>query len=189
MLRQEGRRDSNLVIHGIITEGGLASNIIPDRAVCEFGIRSSDEKYLVQMVDKVEKCAEGAAIATGAKVTVTKKKLYSGMKTNIPLVKVLWQNYADQGVPVDDWMKTQEGIPMASTDFGDVSQRCPSTGSSVSIGPEGTPGHSKQLADCSITKVGLDAMMIGTKALTMTMIELFAKPENLKEARSYFNSN
>ncbi len=189
MLRQEARRDSNLVIHGIITEGGLASNIIPDRAVCEFGIRSSDEKYLVQMVDKVEKCAEGAAIATGAKVTVTKKKLYSSMKPNIPLVKVLWQNYADQGVPVDDWMKTQEGIPMASTDFGDVSQRCPSTGSSISIGPEGTPGHSKQLADCSITKVGLDAMMIGTKALTMTMIELFAKPENLKEARSYFNSN
>jgi amidohydrolase len=189
MLRQESRRDANLVIHGIITEGGLASNIIPDRAVCEFGVRSSDEKYLVTMVDKVEKCAEGAAIATGARVTVTKNKLYSSVKPNIPLIKVLWQNYIDQGVKVDDWQETQGGMPMASTDFGDVSRRCPSTGSYISIGPEGTPGHSRQLADCSITKEGLDAMIIGTKALAMTLVELLAKPELLKEAREYFNSH
>jgi amidohydrolase len=189
MLRQEARRDANLVIHGIITEGGLASNIIPDRAVCEFGVRSSDEKYLITMVDKVEKCADGAAIATGAKVTVTKNKLYSSMKPNIPLIKVLWQNYADQGVKVDDWQETQAGMPMASTDFGDVSMRCPSTGSYIGIGPEGTPGHSRQLADCSVTKVGLDAMIIGTKALAITLVELLAKPELLKEAREYFNSH
>ena len=189
MLRQEARRDANLVIHGIITEGGMASNIIPDRAVCEFGVRSSDEKYLVTMVDKVEKCAEGAAIATGAQVTVTKHKLYSSMKPNIPLVKVLYQNYVDQGVKVDDWQETQAGIPMASTDFGDVSQRCPSTGSYIGIGPENVPGHSKQLADCTMTKEGLDAMIIGTKALAMTMVELLAKPEILKEARDYFQSH
>jgi metal-dependent amidase/aminoacylase/carboxypeptidase family protein len=141
------------------------------------------------MVDKVEKCAEGAAIATGAKVTVTKNKLYSSMKPNIPLIKVLWQNYADQGVKVDDWQETQAGIPMASTDFGDVSRRCPSTGSYISIGPEGTPGHSRRLADCSVTKEGLDAMIIGTKALAMTLVELLAKPELLKEARDYFTSS
>jgi len=189
MLRQEARRDANLVIHGIITEGGLASNIIPDRAVCEFGVRSSDEKYLVTMVDKVEKCAEGAAIATGAQVTVKKAKLYSSMKPNIPLIKVLWQNYADQGVDVDDWQETQAGIPMASTDFGDVSQRCPATGSYIGIGPDDTPGHSRQLADCSVTKEGLEAMMIGAKALAMTLVEFLAKPEILKDAKEYFNSH
>jgi amidohydrolase len=189
MLRQEARRDANLVIHGIITEGGLASNIIPERAVCEFGVRSSDEKYLITMVDKVEKCAEGAGIATGAHVTVTKAKLYSSMKPNIPLIKVLWQNYADQGVKVDDWQETQAGIPMASTDFGDVSQRCPATGSYIGIGPDGTPGHSRQLADCSVTNEGLEAMMIGTKALAMTLVELLAKPELLTDAKEYFNSH
>ena len=189
MLRQEARRDANLVIHGIITEGGLASNIIPDRAVCEFGVRSSDEKYLVTMVDKVEKCAEGAAIATGAQVTVKKAKLYSSMKPNIPLIKVLWQNYADQGINVDDWQETQAGIPMASTDFGDVSQRCPATGSYIGIGPDDTPGHSRQLADCSVTKEGLEAMMIGAKALAMTLVEFLAKPEILKDAKEYFNSH
>ncbi len=189
MLRQEARRDANLVIHGIITEGGLANNIIPDRAVCQFGVRSSDEKYLEKMVDKVAKCAEGAAIATGAQVTVTKAKLYSSMKSNIPLIKVLYQNYVDQGVKVDDWQETQAGIPMASTDLGDVSQRCPTTGSYIGIGPEGTPGHSRQLADCTMTKEGLEAMMVGTKALAMTLVELLAKPEVLKEAKEYFNTH
>ena len=189
MLRQEARRDANLVIHGIITEGGLANNIIPDRAVCQFGVRSSDEKYLETMVDKVAKCAEGAAISTGAQVTVTKAKLYSSMKPNIPLVKVLYQNYIDQGVKVDDWQETQAGIPMASTDFGDVSQKCPSTGSYIGIGPENIPGHSKQLADCTMTPEGLEAMMVGTKALAMTMVELLAKPEVLKEAKEYFKSH
>ena len=189
MLRQEARRDANLVIHGIITEGGMASNIIPDHAVCEFGVRSSDEKYLVTMVDKVERCAQGAALATGAQLAVTKHKLYSSMKPNIPLVRVLYQNYVDQGVAVDDWQETQAGIPMASTDFGDVSQRCPATGSYIGIGPEDTPGHSKQMADCTITSGGLDALIIGTKALAMTTVELLAKPELLREAKEYFNTH
>jgi amidohydrolase len=86
MLRQEARRDANLVIHGIITEGGMASNIIPDRAVCDFGVRSSDDEYLDLMVDKVARCAEGAALAMGVKVKITKRKTYSGKKINEPLV-------------------------------------------------------------------------------------------------------
>jgi amidohydrolase len=189
MLRQEARRDANLVIHGIISEGGLASNVIPDRAVCDFGVRSSDERYLAKMVGKVEKCAEGAAMATGARVTVTKKRLYSSMKLNLPLIQTLWQNYKDQGVDITDWKETVDGMPMASTDFGDVSQRTPSTGSYIKIAPEGTPGHSRQLAAASMTEEGLDAMIIGTKALAMTLVELLAEPEKLKEAREYFKTH
>jgi amidohydrolase len=189
MLRQEARRDANLVIHGIISEGGLAMNIIPDRAVCDFGIRSSDEQYLEIMVDKIEKCAEGAATATGCKVKVTKKKLYSSMKLNYPITATLWQNYKDQGIDITDWHETVNGQPMASTDFGDVSQKCPCSGSYIAIAPINTPGHSKQLADASITKNGLDAMIIGTKALAMTFIDLMADPKILDEARIFFKTH
>jgi amidohydrolase len=189
MLRQEARRDANLVIHGIITEGGLASNIIPDRAVCQFGVRSSDEAYLVEMVDKVARCAEGAAHAIGVEVEIAKRKLYSSNKLNIPMIKTLWQNYKDLGVQVKDWQESTRAIPMASTDFGDVSQRTPVAGSYIGIAPEGTPGHSRQLADASMTKEGLDAMVVGAKALGMTLVELLARPEVLKEAREYFDSH
>jgi amidohydrolase len=189
MLRQEARRDANLVIHGIIPEGGLASNIIPDRAVCQFGVRSSDEKYLEEMVDKVVRCAEGAAHAIGVEVEITKRKLYSSKKINVPMVRTLWENYKELGVSVKDWKKSINAMPMASTDFGDVSQRTPVAGSNIMSAPEGTPGHSVQLADATMTKQGLNAMILGTKALGTTLIELLAKPEILIEAKEYFDSN
>jgi amidohydrolase len=189
MLRQEAKRDANLVIHGIISEGGLASNVIPDRAVCDFGVRSSDDAYLEDMVDKVARCAEGAALAMGAKVTVTKKKLYSGKKINEPMVEVLWNNYASQGVEMKHWKESVNGMPMASTDFGDVSQKIPVAGSYIGVTEPGTPGHSVQLADGTMTEKGQEAMIIGTKALAMTLVELLAVPEKLREAREYFDSH
>jgi amidohydrolase len=189
MLRQEAKRDANLVIHGIISEGGSASNIIPDRAVCDFGVRSSQEDYLEQMVDKVENCAQGAALATGTQVKVNKKKLYSSKKLNIPLIRVLWKNYDELGLPLQDWKESIRGMPLASTDFGDVSQRIPVAGSYIKIAPEGTPGHSIQMADASVSEEGIEAMITGTKALANTIIELLSDQEILEEAKEYFQEN
>ena len=189
MLRQEARRDANLVIHGIISEGGLASNIIPDRAVCDFGVRSSDDDYLEQMVEKVVRCAEGAALATGAKVKVTKRRLYGGKKINEPLAELLWNNYRTLGVDLVDWRESIRGMPMASTDLGDVSHRTPAAGSYIKIAEERTPGHSREFADASVTPEGLEAMIIGTKAMAMTIVDLLADPENVKRASEYFDSH
>ena len=189
MLRQEARRDANLVIHGIISEGGLVSNVIPDRAVCNFGVRSSDDAYLDEMVDKVARCAEGAALAMGATVKITKRKGYSGKKVNEPLAEALWSNYAAQGVELKPWQETINGMPMASTDFGDVSQKIPAAGSSIAVTEPGTPGHSVLMADATMTEKGQEAMIVGTKALAMTLVELLAEPEKLKRAKEYFDSH
>ena len=189
MLRQEARRDANLVIHGIITEGGITNNIIPDRAVLSFGVRSSDQEYLDEMVDKVARCGEGAAHAMGVEVEIDKGRFYSSKKLNYPMIRTLWQNYVDLGAPVSDWEESANSMPMASTDYGNVSHRTPSAGSYIGIAPPGTPGHSIQLADASMTPEGLDAMIVGTKVLGMTLVELLAKPEILKEAKEFFDSH
>jgi len=189
MLRQEARRDANLVIHGIISEGGLASNIIPDRAVCDFGVRSSDADYLEKMVEKVARCAEGAALAMGAKVKVTRKKGYSGKKVNEPLIEALWENYASLGVEMKHWRESVSGMPMASTDFGDVSQRIPAASSNIKITEYGTPGHSRQMAEATMTSEGQEAMIVGAKALAMTLVELLADPGKLKKIKEYFDSH
>src|SRR5260370_16594852 len=55
-------------VQGIITEGGKAPNVVPDRAVAEFWIRYPDPVYLAQVTDRVNDAARGAALATGAKV-------------------------------------------------------------------------------------------------------------------------
>ena len=189
MLRQEARRDANLVIHGIMEEGGEAMNIIPDRAVLDFGVRSSDQEYLDEMVDKVARCGEGAAHAMGVEVEIEKNRFYASKKLNYPMIKTLWQNYKDLGAPVTVWKESGNKMPLASTDYGDVSQKTPAAGSYIKIAPEGTPGHSIQLAEASVTKEGLDAMILGTKALGMTLVELLAKPEILKEAKEFFDSH
>ena len=137
MLRQEARRDANLVIHGIITEGGIVNNVIPDRAVLSFGVRSSDQEYLDEMVDKVARCGEGAAHALGVEVEIDKGRFYSSKKLNYPMIKALWQNYVDLGAPVGDCEEYANSMPMDSTDYGDVAQVTPSAGSYTGIAPAG----------------------------------------------------
>ena len=102
---------------------------------------------------------------------------------------MLWSNYACQGVEITPWEESANGIPMASTDFGDVSQRIPASGSNIAIAEPGTPGHSRQLADATMTEEGQEAMMVGAKALAMTLVELIAEPEKLKRVKEYFDSH
>ncbi len=189
MLRQEARRDANLVISGIMTKGGLASNIIPDRAVLNFGVRSSDEAYLEEMVGKVARCAEGASVATGVRVKVTKRKGYCSKKQNAPLIETLWGNYASQGLEMRDWRETMNDMPLASSDFGDVSQVIPVVSSNIKIGEMGMPGHSVQMAEATMTPEGQEAMIVGAKALGMTVVELLGDAERLRRIKEYFDSH
>jgi metal-dependent amidase/aminoacylase/carboxypeptidase family protein len=65
-LRQHLRDDVR--IHGIITDGGKAPNVVPDFAAANFMLRSRDRAYLNEVVDKVRRVAEGAAHLTGARI-------------------------------------------------------------------------------------------------------------------------
>ncbi|PSN83356.1 hypothetical protein B9Q03_13500, partial [Candidatus Marsarchaeota G2 archaeon OSP_D] len=66
MLRQHVRRDANVVIHGVIREGGKASNVTPDKAVLVYGLRSSDVDYLKQLIMRFRLIVQGCALATNA---------------------------------------------------------------------------------------------------------------------------
>ena len=192
-LRQEARRDANVVIHGIITEGGLAPNIIPDRAVIRYGVRSSDEEYLEQLVEKIENCAQGAALAMGAKVKVTvgareRRRGLGAKKLNPALIELMWNNYkALEAEPLKDWRETTTAMPRGTTDFAAVTQTTAAASSRIKTVPEGVAGHSRELADATITEEGHDALIIGTKALAMTVIDLLTDPENIKRVRDDFN--
>ena len=68
-LRQQIRPDAR--IHGIITDGGQAVNIIPERAAAEFGVRSTDGAYVRELMGRVEACARAAAQASGTAVAMS----------------------------------------------------------------------------------------------------------------------
>lgn len=70
-------------MHGIITNGGVAANIVPDEAVAQFYFRAAKKETLEELLEKVKKIAEGAALMTGATLTMERYELpYDDLVTN-----------------------------------------------------------------------------------------------------------
>ena len=181
--RQQLRRDANAVIHGIIREGGAASNIIPDRAVLQFGVRSSDDSYIPELVGMVENCARGAAIATGCKVHIDVRP---GLKSNVrnePLERLLYRILSELGEEVEPPELTARRIPMASTDFSDVTHVVPAIHPMISIAPEGVALHTREFAEATMTERGHRAIGIGAKAMALAALELILDPRLLEEVK------
>jgi len=183
-LRQHVRRDANVVIHGIIAEGGTASNVIPDKAIVKYGARSSDTKYVDELVEKIKNCARGAAVATGAKVSFeSKMPMYQGIKHNITLEDLVAKNLRKLGVKVQDPAETRKQMPRASTDFGNVTQVVPAVSLSTKICPTATPGHSTAFRDATKTDQGRKGLLTATKVMAMTAVDLMADKTILRRMK------
>ncbi len=73
-------------IHGVITDGGLAPNIISARAAVKYAVRTKNQNYLDELLDKVKACAKGAALATGTTLEIDQSWAgYDSLKNNIPI--------------------------------------------------------------------------------------------------------
>jgi len=121
-MRQQIRPDAR--IHGIITEGGVAVNIIPDRGVCRITFRANDRQYVKELRQRILNIAEGAAKMTGASLTYSDFENQMDDLLVIPsLVKVVEDGFASAGL--DNFVPVEEhGFP-GSTDIGNVSHVCP----------------------------------------------------------------
>lgn len=183
-LRQHVRRDANVVIHGIIAEGGRASNVIPDRALLKYGVRSSDTSYVQELVEKIKDCARGAAVATGAKVFFgSNMPMYQGIKHNIVLENLVARNLRKLGIRIQDPAEMRRQMPRASTDFGNVTQIVPAVSLSTKICPANTPGHSTAFRDATKTMLGRKGLLTASKAMVMSAVELMADKRTLGEMK------
>ena len=177
-LRQAVRSDSR--IHGVITHGGDAPNIIPARAAARFMVRSPDNRYLEQLKTKVLRCFEGAAIATGAELRHRWIDQADALTTNEVLIEVFASNARSLGRLV---RRRTPNDTHGSTDMGNVSTLVPSIHPHLAIAPEGTPTHSTDFARYAGTREALDTMIVGAKALAMTAIDLLVNPELVRRAK------
>ena len=179
-LRQHLRDDAR--IHGIITHGGDAPNIVPDYAAAKFYVRAADTPYTVQVIEKVRACAEGAARATGARLEFGRyAPHYDNRLPNPKLYDLAEVNMAILGIelsPPDE--------RMGSSDMGNVSQVVPSIHPYIAIGPEEMGGHTVEFCEAAASPAGHEGMIKAAKVLAMTAVDLLAKPENLVEARAAF---
>ena len=185
-LRQHLRDDVR--IHGIITDGGKAPNVVPDFAAANFMLRSRDREYLDEVVEKVKQVAEGAAQITGARLEVLPAHpMYENVRPNAVLANSVRTNAQSIGMRVHT-PPSGGGGSTASTDFGNVSQVMPSFYLRFAVSEESVPGHSIAMTEASKTPFAHDSAIATAKALALTACDLLASPGLLAEERKEFEA-
>ncbi len=182
LLRQQMSDDVR--IHAIITEGGDAQNIIPERAVIEASVRAEDPRALLENVQpRVENCARGAAMATGAAVTIEEGgPTYLSIQPNPVLEAIVDASYARIGRITEPH---REEVFPGSTDMGNVSQVVPSIHPNIEIVP-GLTMHSRRATELVGGEHGDKAVLDGALMLAMTATNLFRHPAVVDEVKANF---
>ncbi len=171
-------------IHGIITDGGQAANIVPDHSAGTFLVRAEDDTYLDEIKPRVLNCFIGAATASGARLEYRWGDIrYAPMRNNLALAKLFSQNMQSLGrtVPLADASQS-----FGSTDMGNVSQLVPAIHAFVAIAPIGVVTHSPQLASAATSEAGIKGLLDAAKALAMTVVDLVANPEITSQVKEEF---
>lgn len=171
-------------VHGIITKGGEAANIIPDLAVANFYVRAKSLEYLKGFVERVKNCAKGAALATGTTLEITNYETsFANLVTNNKLSETYEKNLKSLGV-TDIRDKESHG----STDMGDVSHCCPTIHPYFPLTTSHLTGHSVEFASASIAPDAYKGMKESTLAMALTALELFENKELLNEIKEEFKN-
>lgn len=184
LLRQQLRSDAR--VHGIITNGGAKPSVIPDFASALFYVRAADEAYAEETVEKLRRCARGAALATGAEVSFPAPSVYAynSIKRNGVLNAVYGENMRALGRELSEL--SPPSVNWASNDVGNVSQRVPVCSAFFQIVPRGTPNHSVAFRDAAASELGHEALLDGAKAMAMTAIDLLMGPTLVEQAWGEF---
>ena len=160
-------------IHGIITAGGDAPNIVPDYSASLFYVRALDDDACDELLEKVRNCARAAALATGAEVKMDMQGAYRSLRTNLPLAKTFEKNLRALGWTFED---VDPAAHIGSTDMGDVSHITATIHPYMSIGPSDMVGHSTEFADAAASERGHRAMVDAAKALAATAADILLRP-------------
>jgi amidohydrolase len=171
-------------IHGIITDGGEAPNVVPAHTAGTFLVRAQDDVYLDDLKPRVINCFAGAATATGAKLKYHWADVrYASMKNNIALANLFRDNFQSMGrtIPIGE-----DNAWSGSTDVGNVSQLVPTIQPMVGIASPDVLIHSVEFANVAVTKKALDIILDAAKAMAMTATDLLANPKTLAGIRAEF---
>jgi len=166
-------------VHGYITNGGQAVNIIPEDAALEYSVRARDTDELARVRAIVERCARAAAMASDVKVDIFAKRGYRDMRNNMAMARSFGTHLAALGRKARE---TDERVGSGSTDMGDVSHVCPSIHPYLAIVDEGEAlCHEHRFTAAAGSERGLTTALDAAKALARTAVEVLAD-ENLRRA-------
>lgn len=170
-------------IHGIITYGGEAPNIIPDLSISKFNIRESNVKKLDKLLDIVGKAAEAAALSTGTHYETNNylKTIYD-VKTNNILADVMKEKLYEEGFT--DVINTP--LNLGSSDIGNVSYIVPTVHAMVNVTENYIPLHTMEFAENTLTDYALENVIKASAAMAKVVKHVGENIYLLKEMREEF---
>ena len=180
-LRLQLPKDVN--IHGIITDGGVAANVIPEYAAGRFYLRASNRPTLDEVYKKVENIVKGAALSTGATYEFG---LFQNAVDDVIFTpsfdELFFQHTAEAGVPEEE-IERKLRTSLGSSDVGNVSQVIPTIQPTVSISDDYIAGHSEEFKAAAKSEKGLASIAIAAECLAATALDLFENPELLAQIK------
>ena len=175
-LRQHVTPDVKM--HGIITKGGVAANIVPDEAIADFYFRASTKERVTEVIEKVKKIAEGAALMTGATLEMERYELpYDDLNTNETLSEIFNSNLRELGITDIKEAKATGG----SSDIGNVSYVAPTIHPYIGITDCPMVGHSVEMANATTTSKAHDRLLIAALAMAYTGHDIIVRNESLRK--------
>ena len=174
---------SDVRIHGIITDGGDAPNIVPEYAKARFFIRAATRPVLNDVTKKIKDIAEGAGLATGATVKIT---AFQNEVDNFIINHSFDHVFKGVEEALGEEVNTAERSALGSTDAGNISQVVPTIHPHIKIGPSDLVGHTVAFREAAKSEKGDQALIIGAKAIAFTILKLLTDHSIYGEIRQEF---
>jgi len=182
-MRGHVRNDAR--IHGIISEGGVAANIVPERAVARFYLRHPTKAYLAELERMMSACAEAAAASVGATVEIGHYEAsYDDLRTNEALYAAYEENLVAAGVTGIRPPRSSFG----SLDAGNVSYRCPTMHPYFKLSERPVVAHTREFAAASVEPYALAALRLVVASLAKTGGDILADEALRKRIEADFRS-
>ena len=182
-LRQHIR--SSARIHGIITDGGQATNVVPEHTAASFLVRAEDDEYLEELKPRVLACFQAGAEATGARLEYRwgEETRYRAVRSNQALAETHARNLGALGRRVSE---STERHSMGSTDMGNVSAVAPAIHPTVAIAPPDIAIHTAQFREMAASEEGMKGMLDAAKAMAMTVVDVLTDADLRRRMQEEF---
>ena len=172
-------------IHGVITNGGAAANVVPDLTQAEFYVRDATLSEAFGLLERVRSCANGAALMTGTSVDIDVSPPYAQLSPNRTMAGVMATYLTALGYPPGT---ASPNDAAGSTDAGNVSLAVPTIHPFIQIAPVGTSLHSTDFRDAAVTSSAHEAMLAASCALAAVGLDLLTDPDLLNRAAAEFSA-
>jgi amidohydrolase len=173
-------------VHGYITNGGQAVNVVAETAACEISVRAREGAELDRVRGIVERCARAAAMASDVEVVARVRQGYRDMVNNMALARRFGAQLEALGRRPRE---RDESVGSGSTDMGDVSHVVPAIHPWLAIVDRGEAlCHEHRFAEAAATDSAVETALIAAKALARTAAEFLADPQLRSAVRSEWSA-